>query len=396
VITVPLDAGPSPICLDPSYRAGWLTFTLDGVPLGHRVLDGGEFPLSAEQVWTLATEAVLPALYEFCVRRQEPGSELISGLVGVDPLADFHRQRNGLAAPRLVGQTSIVICTRERSESLRRCLESLSSHAGEIIVVDNAPTTDATRLLVSEFPNVRYVMEPRGGLSHARNRGVRESEGAIIAFTDDDVTVSPSWVAELVRPFENPRVECTTGLVLPAELNTHAQALFENWQSLHRGYEQQMFDSAWLASSRGHMAPVWDIGAGANMAIRRSAFAQHGLFDTRLGAGASGCSEDSEFWDRVLAAGGSCVYTPSCIITTAPTVMACIIRCACTVAAIWRPCSFRQGGGGTPEFCAGFSSICHYTTSTVSFTRYPFRRASLSGWPRRRDIWKDFRTSSSL
>ena len=50
------------------------------------------------------------------------------------------------------------------------------------------------------------------------------------------------------------------------------------------------------------------------MAIRRSAFVEHGLFDTRLGAGASGCSEDSEFWDRVLAADGSCVYTPAAVV----------------------------------------------------------------------------------
>jgi GT2 family glycosyltransferase len=60
--------------------------------------------------------------------------------------------------------------------------------------------------------------------------------------------------------------------------------------------------------------PVWRIGAGANMAFRREVFERLGGFDERLGAGAAGCSEDSEMWYRVLAAGHSCRYEPAAVV----------------------------------------------------------------------------------
>jgi GT2 family glycosyltransferase len=60
--------------------------------------------------------------------------------------------------------------------------------------------------------------------------------------------------------------------------------------------------------------PVWRIGAGANMAFRKEVFDEVGLFDIRLGAGASGCSEDSEMWYRILLKGHEILYTPRTIV----------------------------------------------------------------------------------
>ena len=74
------------------------------------------------------------------------------------------------------------------------------------------------------------------------------------------------------------------------------------------------FDRRFFAETRPFGAHVWRIGAGANMAFRRSAFATAGVFDERLGAGASGCSEDSELWYRLLAVGGSCLYEPRAVV----------------------------------------------------------------------------------
>ena len=59
---------------------------------------------------------------------------------------------------------------------------------------------------------------------------------------------------------------------------------------------------------------MWRIGAGANTAFRRRVFERVGLFDERLGAGAAGCSEDSELWYRVLAEGGACLYEPRAVV----------------------------------------------------------------------------------
>src|SRR5260370_35249592 len=78
----------------------------------------------------------------------------------------------------------------------------------------------------------------------------------------------------------------------------------------NRGYRPITFDSFFFNSMLDRGVPVWRIGAGANMAFPRSVFSRIGLFGERLGAGASGCREDSEFWYRMLAAGMSIAYGP--------------------------------------------------------------------------------------
>lgn len=100
-----------------------------------------------------------------------------------------------------------------------------------VIVVDNAAATDAASRVVAELGDARVqlVPEPRPGLSRARNRGVAEARGAVIAFTDDDVIVDPLWVRGLVRGLgRHAAVGCVTGLVTAAELETPAQHYFEH------------------------------------------------------------------------------------------------------------------------------------------------------------------------
>ena len=308
-----LGDGAQPLAFEPEYRAAAVYFLVDGVPMGHRFLNSAELPLTAEQMWEIATEAILPALTQYLVRNR-PEGQLLNEFVALDPLDEFRRRRPQSSVP--VDRVSVVICTRERPAALSRCLASmrrLRAQPLEILVIDNAPTTDATRLAVAEFPEVRYKLQPRRGLSHARNTGIAASRGEIIAFTDDDVEVTESWLDELIRPFADGDVMCVTGLVIPAEMQTPQQAMFEEWLPFHRGYLPLRFGIEWLRSFR-KAPPVWDIGAGANMAIRRSAFEAVGPFDTRLGAGASGCSEDSELWYRLLAGGHIIEYSPSSMV----------------------------------------------------------------------------------
>ncbi len=75
-----------------------------------------------------------------------------------------------------------------------------------------------------------------------------------------------------------------------------------------------MFDARYFARAAARR-PDWHIGAGANMAIRREAFARVGPFDERLGAGAAGCSGDSELWYRLLAEGWRCAYEPAAAVS---------------------------------------------------------------------------------
>jgi glycosyltransferase involved in cell wall biosynthesis len=210
---------------------------------------------------------------------------------------------------------TIVICTRDRPEALTRCLTSLHAQTrkpDQIVVVDNASRDDRTERAAA-MAGVDYVREERTGLDIARNTGAFNATGHIIAYADDDVRLHPRWLERLVSAFDAEEVMAVTGLVLPAELETRAQLIFEQQWGFGRGFCRIDFDSAFFERNRDYGCPVWQIGAGANMAFRRCAFAEVGYFDERLDVGAAGCSGDSEYWYRLLAAGWTCRYEPSAV-----------------------------------------------------------------------------------
>jgi len=210
---------------------------------------------------------------------------------------------------------SLVICTRDRPDELIRCLASLEKQTrtpDEVIVVDNASRDGRTRT-AAEAAGVIYVREDRPGLDIARNAGVRAARGDIIAFTDDDVRLHPSWFERLTGALEDGTAMAATGLVLPAELETEAQQIFERHWGFGRGYAPQTFGAEFFAADTKTGSEVWQIGAGASMAFRREAFDRAGLFDERLDVGAAGCSGDSEFWHRILSKGGICCYEPAAV-----------------------------------------------------------------------------------
>ena len=119
-------------------------------------------------------------------------------------------------------RASVIVCTHNRGGLIEETLESLVSQdlppeAFEILVVDNA-STDATpevvRGVAARHPGrVRVVREPVLGHSRARNRGIMESRGNVIAFTDDDARVGRCWLRPLVDTCERPHVGCAGGPV---------------------------------------------------------------------------------------------------------------------------------------------------------------------------------------
>ena len=230
------------------------------------------------------------------------------------PLHQFRRVSD--ADVTIDESISIVICTRDRPEFLARCLGSvrqLQPAPTEVLVVDNAPTSNETKALVATMPDVRYVLEPRAGLDYARNAGVTHSSGQIVAFLDDDVTVPTSWVQRIVKGFAS-GADAITGLVIPTELDSEAQDIFEKHWGFNRGYLARDFNDEYFQKYIAEGVPAWEIGAGANMAFRRQVFETIGLFDVRLDVGAAGCSGDSEIWYRILANGGKCRYEPAAVV----------------------------------------------------------------------------------
>lgn len=288
-------------------RSIYAVFWWKGLPLGERLFTAGELPVPAAMVADLGAEAASKSLAAQLHRGQHlsSGSDLDALLATVEAGA--------------TGQTvSLVICTRDRPRELAMCLRSLAAldpGPDEVIVVDNNPADSATRKVVEAQANVRYVPESTPGLSHARNAGVQAARFDIVAFTDDDVEVHSSWLLGLKSAFCDPKMGFATGLVLPAELHDEAAFAFQfdnGW--LTCGFAPKTFTPSFLQRPVIQAAPFWEIGAGANMAIRRAAFDTVGLFDTRLGAGASGCSEDSEMWGRLLEAGWLGRYQPAAVV----------------------------------------------------------------------------------
>jgi GT2 family glycosyltransferase len=211
-----------------------------------------------------------------------------------------------------IADATVAICTRERPDDLSRALravQALDPAPCEILIVDNNPASERTRMLVKTFASVKYVCEPRRGLDAARNRALREARHGIVAFSDDDAAPEPSWLGALLAPFSEPQVWCTTGLTLPLELETPAQEWFERYTPFSRGFARRVFDGI-----RDDPAAVGAIGAGANMAVRRAVLDQFGGFDEALDAGTPACSGgDHDMFGRILAAGYRIVYEPAAV-----------------------------------------------------------------------------------
>jgi len=222
-------------------------------------------------------------------------------------------KRNSNLKPNI----SVVIATYDRPDNLRNCLRSLvnqqTQKSMEIIVVDNHPKSGKTPVVTAEFPQIVLIEEPRQGLSYARNAGILHGKGEIVVMTDDDVEMPAGWLENLIEPFARNDVMVVTGNILPFELETKAQNLFETYGGLGRGYKTKAVDKKWFDSYRFKAVPMWELGATANAAFRADIFnhSEIGLLDEALGAGTpTGCSEDTMIFYQVLRMGYSIYYKP--------------------------------------------------------------------------------------
>lgn len=216
--------------------------------------------------------------------------------------------------------TTVVVCTRERPDDLARVLDSLTAQTYRefsLLVVDNAPRSDTTSRVVEQFidsfPTLTYVVEPRPGLSQARNCAIRHVETDVIAWIDDDEVADENWVAEIVSAFaRHPGAAAISGSVIPAELDTWPQWWFEQYggHSKGRGFTEVVIDPH--VSEQSPLYPLPAFGAGANMAIKTAMLSELGGFDVGLGAGTETFGgEDTLMFSRLLLAGHSLVYQPA-------------------------------------------------------------------------------------
>ncbi|MEV3967570.1 glycosyltransferase family 2 protein [Streptomyces sp. NPDC050698] len=216
---------------------------------------------------------------------------------------------------------SVIVATHNRPEMLRECLTSLlrvEYPDFEVIVVDNAPADDAAERLVrgAYGGRVRYVREPLPGLAHAHNRGLRRARGEIAAFTDDDTLVDPGWLAALAEGFaRDPDIGCVTGLIVPAELETEAQAALEHHGGFAKGFVPRTWSPHHPPKDPLFPFAAGRFGSGTNMAFRTDTLRALGGFDPATGTGtpARGGDDLLAFF-RVLTSGHTLAYQPEAIV----------------------------------------------------------------------------------
>jgi glucosyl-dolichyl phosphate glucuronosyltransferase len=180
---------------------------------------------------------------------------------------------------------TVAICTHNRSKLLARTLESLTRVAvppgatWEVVVVDNA-STDATPATIRRFETslpLRPVMEPRTGLSHARNAAIDAAGGEYIIWIDDDVIVDRRWMAAYREAFSRwPTASFFGGPIVP---------LFEGAPPSWLGRAMRHVGAAYAALDLGRDPRVFDeetLPYGANLVIRLADQRRH-LYDARLG-----------------------------------------------------------------------------------------------------------------
>jgi GT2 family glycosyltransferase len=330
VIQVRLDQPLHPVRRPENAAGVYLVFWWKNIPLGEAKIFREEFPLNNADLHRRISKAIAPAVGNYLLEdgfkaalptlplaRQHPSLHRPPTL---ESLVALRRPLENLAnkVPCVGGSISVLVCTRGRPEHLRRCLtalQRLTPAPVEIVVVDNQPEDRSTFEVVKAFAGVVYCPEPIVGLSRARNRGIWRSSGEIVAFTDDDAVVHPGWLLGVRQALSQEGVFGMSGLVLAEKLETESQIRFEfDFGGFNGGYRPIIFDSFFFKSTLKKGVPVWRIGAGVNMAFRREVFSRIGVFDERLGAGAAGCSEDSEFWYRMLAAGMTVRYEPRAVV----------------------------------------------------------------------------------
>lgn len=205
---------------------------------------------------------------------------------------------------------SVVIATRNRAPRLGKCLRrfqelDLSGISDwELILVDNG-SSDNTAQVVEELKAntelpIRYVLEPKAGVSPARNTGIRAAKHEIIAFTDDDCMVDPGWLATISAIFqEEPGLALVGGRV---ELHDP-----KDYEISVRRFRDQYGVTT--------LDDLFDRMIGCNMAMSAAAIRAIGEFDSSMGAGAVfKAGEDHDYFYRILKSGGKILYDPRVLI----------------------------------------------------------------------------------
>jgi glycosyltransferase involved in cell wall biosynthesis len=215
---------------------------------------------------------------------------------------------------------SAVICTYNRERYLYNVLHSVAEGSlppseYEIVLVNNN-STDGTESEVRRFqtdhPEVqlRYCVETQQGLSYARNCGIREAQGDIIVYIDDDALVNKEYLATYADFFaRSPQAVAAGGPILPQYDGCEEP----QWMS---HYTRQLITGKLYLGDREREFPGEAFPGGGNAAYRKSVFETVGLFNVELGRKGNSLigAEEKDLFDKMTARGMKFYYLPTAIL----------------------------------------------------------------------------------
>ncbi|MDR3133658.1 MAG: glycosyltransferase [Prevotellaceae bacterium] len=215
-------------------------------------------------------------------------------------------------------QLSVIICTYNRSDCILDALHSLVQQTlprnlFEVLLVNNNSADDTASLcenFAQDIPgfNYRYLLETQQGLSHARNRGIREAAGDVIIFIDDDAIAESDYLERMSAFFmHTPDAAACGGRIYPRFESRRprwmSHFLLPLTSSIDWGNSIKIFHN--------RQFPI-----GANMAVRSSMFKKYGLFNPGLGRKGNNLDggEEKDFFYRLASAGEKIYYVPDAIV----------------------------------------------------------------------------------
>ncbi len=204
---------------------------------------------------------------------------------------------------------SVVICTYNRAQALKLCLESFTriefAHDWELVLVDNN-SSDHTQQVVQEVKQatglpIKLVTEKRQGLGYARNCGLAATQYPIVAYTDDDCYPQADYLTQIVNNFEQHDIGFVGGRVLlhdPTDLELTVQ----------------------FSTTTEFFTPTSYMRAGvihgANFAFKRELLIRADGFDPNLGAGSPfKAAEDTDLLTECQRLGATGKYAPEIVVS---------------------------------------------------------------------------------
>jgi len=173
---------------------------------------------------------------------------------------------------------AFVIPAHNEEALIGQCLAAVTQQVrqtgcdAEIVVVNNA-SSDRTKEIAEGFEGVRVVDEPQKGLVHARDRGLAETTGELVANLDADTILPPGWIATVLSEFErDPKLVALSGPFIYYDLTRRQQALV-------RAFYWAAYP---IYLMNRHVLKVGSMIQGGNFVFRRDAWLSVGGYDRSI------------------------------------------------------------------------------------------------------------------